>query len=174
MGFNKPLHGMKKTFTALLSVLALASCVFEEPFEPLAKVPVDEALTGLWEEVPKDSGSAPNRLLVLKHSANEYHAVYPVGEKAMFFRAYAVDLSGERCIQIQLTGTADGPVKEKDRKHHLLKVETDGKSGMVMRTIRPETLGKDLKGGEAMREAFTRLKGDADLFGEPQRFKRIE
>lgn len=45
----------------------------------------------------------------------------------MYFRAFAVDLDSQRYIQIQLIGTADGPVKPENRKYDLLKaVLSDG------------------------------------------------
>lgn len=163
---------MRSIIAAALALCFLNSCVFEEPFEPKALLPVDPALLGRWEEVvAPDSGSTPNELLVLQHSANEYLVRYPTGEKAMFFRAYAVELSGGRYIQIQLIGTAGGAVKPEDRKFHLLQVTVHG-SELEFRTIIPDAFGKNLKGAEAMRDAFALHKNDEALFAAPQRFVR--
>jgi hypothetical protein len=163
---------MKTLFAAMIAAFLSCSCVFEEPFEPTAKLPVDDSLTGLWEEVLDDAGRVPNRLLVLKHSKNEYVVQYPMGPKAMFFRAYAVELEGSRFMQIQLTGTAEGPVKAADRKYHLLRVE-GGSEALSMQVIRPEALGKNLKGTQALREAFAVHRDDAGLFDDPMRFRRV-
>lgn len=154
-------------------MMLLASCVFESPFEMTAKVPVDQALLGRWEEAASGGKSAGNRMLVLKHSENEYLVQYPDGEKAMYFRAFAVDLAGQRCIQIQLIGTADGPVKPENRKYHLLKVAMNG-DGLEIRTIKPEVLGKDLKDTESLRAAFSAHKDQKDLFGDPVMFRRMD
>jgi hypothetical protein len=164
---------MKTVFAALIAAIVSSSCVFEEPFDPTAKLPVDDSLTGLWEEALVDGGRDPNRLLVLKHSENEYVVQYPVGAKAMFFRAYGVELEGSRFVQIQLTGTAEGPLKPADRKYHLIRAESaDG--NLSLQVIRPEVLGKDLKGSQALREAFAAHKSDAKLFDDPMRFRRVK
>jgi hypothetical protein len=162
---------MKALLLPVGLMLLLNSCVFESPFEATAKVPVDPALPGCWEEIQSDDKSAANRILVLQHSPNEYLVSYPEGKKAMYFRAFAVDLGRQRCIQIQLIGTADGPVKPEDRKYHLLKaVLTDGE--LEIRTIKPEMLGKDLRDTASLRAAFINHKDEESLFGEPARFRR--
>ena len=153
--------------------MALTSCVFESPFETEAKIPVDSALLGRWEEVHGNQKRTVERMLVLQHSANEYLVHYPEGEKGMYFRAFAVDLAGQRCVQIQLIGTADGPVKPENRKYHLLKVELK-KDELEIRTIKSEILGKGLKGTDALRDAFAKHKDHADLFGDPVSFRRKE
>lgn len=156
---------------AACALCLLNSCVFEQPFESKALVPVNPALPGCWNEIPKDGAEAPNRMLVLQHSENEYIVEYPAGGKAMFFRAFAVELAGEVCMQIQLIGTADGAVKPEDRKYHLLKVAVNGNE-MEFRTVEPEVLGKDVRDTKGLREAFAAHKDDAGLFSEPTRFRR--
>lgn len=153
--------------------MLLNSCVFESPFETEAKIPVDTALLGRWESIPADPKRAAQRMLVLQHSANEYLVEYPVGEKAMFFRAFAVSLAGAEFIQIQLIGTAAGTVKPGDRKYHLLEVSVDG-DALEMRTINPEVLGSDLGDSAQMKAAFIGHKNDPKLFSEPEKFRRIE
>lgn len=168
-----PRQHMKTLLLPFGLLLLLNSCVFEAPFAVEAKVPVDRALLGRWEERQTNEKLAVNRMLVLQHSPNEYLVCYPEGEKAMYFRAFAVDLAGQHCIQIQLIGTADGPVTTENRKYHLLKMAMDH-DGLEIRTIRPEILGKDVRDTEALRAAFITNKDDADLFGEPVRFSRLK
>ena len=147
--------------------------MFDAPFEKEAGLPVDPALLGRWESLPADPKRASERMLVLQHSANEYLVEYPVGEKAMFFRAFAVDLAGSRFIQAQWIGNAEGPVKPQDRKYHLLMVKVTGDT-LEMRTINPEVLGNNLGDTARMKAAFAAHKDDARLFGEPENFRRIE
>jgi hypothetical protein len=163
---------MKILLTALGSLLLLNSCVFESPFETQAKIPVNPALLGRWESVPGGDGQASERMLVLQHSPNEYAVEYPVGEKAMFFRAFAVELAGGSFIQIQLIGTAEGPVKPEDRKFHLLKVSATA-DAMEMRTIDPDVLGKDHGDPAQMKAAFNEHKDDPKLFEDPEKFRKI-
>lgn len=163
-----------KCLPAILGSLCLLnSCVFDAPFEAEAGLPADPGLLGRWESLPADPKRASERMLVLQHSANEYLVEYPVGEKAMFFRAFAVELAGSRFIQAQWIGSAEGPVKPEDRKYHLLKVKVTGDT-LEMRSINPEVLGKDLGDSARMKSAFTAHKDDPKLFGEPENFRRIE
>jgi hypothetical protein len=164
---------MKAYLTAVVALLLLNSCVFEAPFESEAKIPLDSKLLGRWEQVKDNPGDSPNRMLVLQHTANEYVVEYPVGEKAMYFRAYGVELEGANYIQVQLIGTAEGPAKPEERKYHLLKVSVEG-DALDMRTINADLLGKNLKDSTAMKAAFKAHKADADLFQEPSKFKRLK
>ena len=162
---------MKTLLGSLGLLLVLNSCVFEEPFETEAKIPVNPALPGRWEEMAADAQNAKQTMLVLEHSAYEYLVEYPVGEKAMFFRIFAVELAADRLMQAQLIGTADGPVKPHDRKYHLLKVSLYG-DAMEMRTLRPEALGDDVRTTAQLREALAAHVNEADLFAEPVKFRR--
>ena len=164
---------MKKLLAAVLPLLLLNSCVFEAPFEATAKIPADAGLLGRWVELRDKADGAPDRMLVLQHSANEYVVEYPVGDKAMLFRAYAVELEGTRYIQVQLLGTADGPVKPEDRKYHLLKVTVDGDT-LAMRTLNQEVLGKDAKDTAHLKEAFAKHQDDPKLFNDAVKFQRIK
>lgn len=164
---------MKSLLPVFFAAFFLNSCVFENPFEPEAKLPVDGRLLGRWEEVTESDKLAANRLLVIQHSDHEYLVQYPVGDKAMFFRAYAIDIADQRHIQIQLIGTAEGVVKPEDRKYHLLKMALN-QDELEIRTIKPEVLGKDLRDTESLRAAFAAHKNDAELFGEPMRFRRLK
>lgn len=167
------LVAMKTRLAAVVSLVFLSSCVFEQPFESDPKIPVDSKLLGLWEKAPEKPDQAVERLLVLQHSANEYFVQYPVGDEAMFFRTYAVELAGENYIQIQLTGTAEGPVKQEERKYHLLKIRLDGDM-LELRAIDPDVLGKSLMDSAQMKTAFERHKDDPKLFAEPLKFRRIK
>jgi hypothetical protein len=164
---------MKSLIPVLIAAFFVSACVFEAPFAPEAKLPVDGRLLGRWEEVGTSDKQKAGRMLVLQHSDHEYLVQYPVGEKAMFFRAYAIELAAERQIQIQLIGTADGAVKPEDRKYHLLRMELKDDE-LEIRTIKPEVLGKALRDTESLRAAFTAHKDDAGLFGDPVMFRRLQ
>jgi hypothetical protein len=165
---------MKTMLLPVVLMILLASCVFESPFETTAKVPVDRSLLGRWEEAASNEKLVANHMLVLQHSENEYLVQYPEGEKAMYFRAFAVELAGQCCIQIQLIGAADdGPVKPENRKYHLLKVALN-RDEVEIRTIKPEMLGKDLRDTESLRAAFSTHKDQKDLFGNPVKFRRVK
>jgi hypothetical protein len=166
---------MKNLFPVLCGVCLLASCVFEQPFEPEARLSLDPAVAGLWQEEVSDAERAPNRLLVLVHSDHEWLVQYPVGEadKTMFFRAWPIDLAGDRYVQIQLIGNGNGPVKPEDRKFHLLKLQAVEDS-LAFMTLNADKLGKETNDTQSMRESFERVKAESGLFGDAVRFKRVE
>ncbi|MCX6868705.1 MAG: hypothetical protein NTV46_21380 [Verrucomicrobia bacterium] len=164
---------MKPLLSAVMPLLLLNSCVFESPFEAVARIPTDPRLLGRWEEVRDKPEAQPDRMLVLQHSANEYVVEYPVGAKAMFFRAYTVQLEAKPYIQIQLLGTAEGPAKPADRKYHLLKVSVDG-DAVEMRTLDAEVLGKNPGDQAHLKAAFAKHKDDLKLFGDPVIFRRMK
>lgn len=164
---------MKTLLTAVASLLFLNSCVFDSPFEAEAKIPVDGKLLGRWEEVADKADEKANQMLIIQHSPNEYVVEYPVGAEAMYFRAFGIELSGGKYIQIQLIGSADKPVKAEDRKYHLLKV-SEGEDAMEMRTIDPEVLGREDGTTEQLKAAFATHKDDPKLFAEPAKFRRVK
>lgn len=164
---------MKPLLAVVLPLIFLTSCVFEAPFDSKSKFPVDPALLGRWEEIKDKADGPPDRMLVLQYAPNEYVVEYPAGEKAMFFRAYAVELEGARYIQIQLLGTADAPAKPEDRKYHLLKVSVNG-DALEMRTLASEVLGKVPADSAQLKAAFAAHKDDPKLFDVLAKFRRIK
>ncbi len=164
---------MKTTAGACLAIFLLGSCVFDQPFEPEARLSIDPAIAGLWRQDMKDPERESNRLLVLPHSDREWLVQYPVAEadKTMFFRAYPIELAGGRYVQIQLIGTGDGPVKPADRKYHLLKMNAVGDTLEIM-TLNAENLGKAANDTQTLGEAFARVKDEPELFGGALRFNR--
>lgn len=165
---------MKALITAIGSILLLNSCVFEAPFESTASIPVNSELLGLWETPqPDHPEGATYRMRVLQHSDNEYLVEYPLGETAMFFRAFAVHLDGTDFMQAQLIGNVDGPVKPGDRKYHLFKLAVDGDT-MEMAAIKANQLGDDLATPAQMKAAFSARHKDPELFGSPDSFRRIK
>ena len=164
---------MKTLLTAALSLFLLNSCVFESPFESVAKFPTEPGLLGRWEQIQETPDGSPERMLVLQNSPNDYVVQYPVGEKAMFFRAFTVELEGAKYVQIQLIGNQEDSVKPEDRKFHLLKVTTSADE-LEMSTIDADVLGKDLGDSAKMKAAFTAHKDDKNLFEKPGKFRRVK
>lgn len=165
---------MKTFLSWVLPGFLLVSCVFEEPFFEKPDRPVDPALLGRWQTIPAKAGDAPERLLVLQQSEAEYVIEYPVGEDSMFFRGQLVDLDGGAHVQIQLIGSAEGPVEATERTYHLLRVAIDDGT-LSIRSIDTDKLGAEKDAtSEALRAAYAAKKDDPGLFGEPMRFERVK
>ena len=63
------------------AVLFLVGCVYDSPLTQEHTIPIDPAVLGLWEQIPKE-GEKTNpdeRILVMKFSATEYSIQYPSG-----------------------------------------------------------------------------------------------
>lgn len=166
-----------KHLLVLASLFFLNSCVFDVPFETEAKLPVDPALLGRWEMVidevkPDATETKPERMLVLEGARNEYVIEYPIGEKAMYFRAFAIELAGEKFIQVQWIGTVEGPVKPEDRKYQLLKLTSAGDT-VEIRTLDTLLFGKHHGDPERMKAAFMERKDNPKLFGDPEKFRKL-
>lgn len=165
---------MKSTILLLAFGFLLVSCVFDNPFSAATDRPVDPELLGRWQTGPDNEGDTPERMLVLKHSANEYLIEYPVGDEAMYFRGHPVKLDGGDHVQIQLLGTAEGPVKDEERRYHLLRVRLDGDQ-LAIQTIDPKVLGaKDGATTDELLAAFAAKKDHPDLFEDPTPFRRMK
>lgn len=171
----RPPQPIMKTLLRTLACLAmsflLGSCVFDEPFDPQAKIPVDAKLLGRWEEA---DAKGAKRMMVLQHSANEYLVHYPQDEDGMYFRAYAVELEGRNFIQIQLIGSTDQAAAPDERKYHLCEIKLEGDT-LGLRTLDADLLGKDkdLSTTADLRKAFAAHKDDPGLFSGSTTFKRL-
>lgn len=163
------------------STCMLNSCLLDSPFEPVAKIPVDEKLLGRWEsEVEGVAGKTEaTPILLLQHSANEYQVQMSSRNKegqegSVFFRAYCIELGGGAFIQAQVIGTDTGPVKVEDRDYMLIKVTVKGDT-MSIETLDLDVLGVSLDAGsEALKSAFLEHKDDPNLFSAPSVFKRVK
>ncbi len=165
---------MKKLLAAFaISLTCLTSCVFDAPFATKAEFPVDEALLGIWQELPSPADRTPNRMLVMKNGANDYVVHYPAGADAMIFRAFKVELGGKRYFQIQSIGSAKGPAKDDERKYNLFLLE-HGADSLSIRAINAKLLGNGPMKTEAVKAAFLKRQDDANLFESPVKFERVK
>lgn len=163
---------MKKLLAAaLLSLSCLTSCVFDVPFVERAEIPVDAALLGHWKGISDSGTDDTNTMLVLQNGENDYMIQFPTGKKAMFFRAFAVDLGGKTYFQTQLLGTAEGPAKVADRKFQLFKLGRDGDS-LTLQSLNAKILGKGLTDTAKLKAAFLAHQDDPTLFADSIPFRR--
>lgn len=158
-----------RTLVGLAMTFLIGSCVFDEPFDPQAKIPVDAKLLGRWEQA---DAKGAKRMMVLQHSANEYLVHYPQDEDGMYFRAYAVELEGRNFIQIQLIGSSDQAATGDERKYHLCEIKREGDT-LSLRTLDADLLGKELSTTADLRKAFAAHKDDPGLFSGTTTFKRL-
>jgi hypothetical protein len=185
---------MKRAALALLSsiaVICLAGCIYEAPLVAKHTIPIDPALVGLWEAMPKepaepekddgrrskilDDPLAGARLLIIKFSDTEY-VIAPGDQDGIYYRAYAIELGGKRCMQLEVIGTNEGPPDwEGKNPEPFLVCSYEMKDGnLLVRFLNEEIVGDDLKTTEALQEAFLKNKDNAELFGEPSVYRRVK
>jgi len=159
-----------------VAVLLLAGCEYESPLTKEHSIAIDSAVLGLWEPIP-DEGEKPKqdeRMMILKYSDTEYLLHYPVGKDGLYYRCYPIKIGGVSCVQLQVIGTGDGPLKKDEKdlfhvvSHQLANAELE------IKLLNTDLVDDDLKTTEALRQSFLNHKGNKDLFTNPGKFKRIE
>lgn len=154
-------------------VIVSTGCEYQVPLADKQDIPVDEAVLGLWEQLPeRDAAANPeNNMLVLKYTEKEYLVHYPTGKDGMYFRGYPIKIAGKIYMQIQLIGTKDGDIEKKDRKYHVVSyVLSDGQ--LEIKTLNSELVDKNLQDSAKLTEAFLKNKDNKTLFKDPGKFRR--
>ena len=161
---------------AILTILFLSSCVYDAPLTEENKIPIDEAIVGLWGHATKDkeeSDPGPE-LMILKYSDTEYLVHYPANKKGFYFRGYPIKISGVSCVQLEVIGTSEGRLKEDfDSRFRVMSYQVTDQ-GLVIRELNDDLVNSDLKTSEELRKAFVEHKDHEFLFTKPQRFEKVE
>ena len=131
-------------------------------------------MLGLWEIVPDDGKEKKERMMILKFSATEYIIHYPVGEDAMYFRAYPIKLGGVSCVQLQAIGTNEGPPdKEQKNLYHVATYRLENEE-LEIRLLNEELVDDELKTSETLTHSFLKQRQNKKLFVNPGTFRRVE
>jgi len=129
---------------------------------------------GLWEIVPDDGKEKKERMMILKFSATEYIIHYPVGEDAMYFRAYPIKLGGVSCVQLQAIGTNEGPPdKEQKNLYHVATYRLENEE-LEIRLLNEELVDDELKTYETLAHSFLKQRRNKKLFVNPGKFRRVK
>jgi hypothetical protein len=168
---------MKSVATFLVVAgLFLAGCKYDAPLTTEHSIPVDLSVLGLWEPIPEKGGQSASdeRMMILKYSDTEYLIHYPAGEDGLYFRGYAINIGGISCVQLQIVGNEDGPLRrdEKDIFHVASYVVEDGE--LHVRMLNTDLVSDELKESEALRKAFLKHKDNKNLFANPGKFRRVK
>lgn len=157
-----------------LALVLFSGCIYEVPMTPDHAIPVDPAMVGLWQGVP-EPGKADEpdaRMLVLKYSDTEYVIRYPSGRDAMYFRGYPIKVGNLQCVQIQLIGGDDQPVKGDDRRYHVVACKlADGV--LEVRTLNPDVISNQVTTSADLAKAIRANLANPDLFKDPGKFKKV-
>jgi hypothetical protein len=160
----------------VIAGLFLAGCKYEAPLTTEHSIPVDSSVLGLWEPIPEKGGESAEdeRMMILKYSDTEYLIHYPVEENGLYFRGYAIDIGGIPCVQLQVIGNEDGPLRrgEKDIFHVASYLLENGELHVKM--LNTELVSDELTESEALKKAFLKHKDNKHLFANPGNFRRVK
>lgn len=158
----------------MAAALFLAGC-YEAPLSTEHTIPIDPALPGLWEAVPKPgSSSESDRMMLLRYSDTEYFIHHPCNDGGMYFRAYPVNVGGVSCMQIKLIGTKGGSLSSEIAKTYYVASFTLTNGIMEIRLLNPKVVSTDLKTSEKLRQAIRENRNHQELFEDPIRFRRCK
>lgn len=169
------MKSLGRCLLTLWSAVWLTGCEYERPLSTERILPVDTPVLGIWEQVPGDGQESRSmeRMMILKHSANEYFVHYPLGNDGVYYRAWPIRVGGVACVQLEAIGTKDGPLKAEDVEiYHVVSYRLEGDM-LEVRTLNTEVVDDDLKTTEALQKAFVEQRNHPDLFHNPGRFKRV-
>ncbi len=168
-----------KYLLAILAIVAFfVGCDYLVPLTDKHTISVDEAVLGLWEEIPanEEEATPQNRMLILKYTNTEYLIFYPMkGDDfvdGMFFRGYAMNIDGVPCVQVQLIGTTKGVIDEEDRKYQVISYKRD-QDKLAVRVLNTDLVDPELTDSAELRKAFLEHKDNAELFRDPGMFRRV-
>ncbi len=167
---------MKRAAIVLsVTILLVTGCEYDDPLTTKHNIPIDSAVLGWWELRP-DEGQEPDpdeQMMILKYSDTEYVIHYPVGKNGIYWRGYPVRVGDVACVQLQVIGTGDGPVFQNagDRFHVVAYRLIDG--DLEVKTLNTDLVDDDLKGSQALQQAFLEHKNHTALFIDPGRFRPL-
>lgn len=159
-----------------IAILLLVGCEYEAPLTKEHNIAVDPAVLGVWEPIQLKDDKAKNdeRMIIIKYSATEYLIHYPPGgSDEAYYRGYSIKIGGVSCVQLQIIGTDEGPLR-KDEKGLFLVVSyrlIDGQ--LEIKLLNTDLVDDSLKTTDGLREAFLKHKEDKELFKDPGVFRKI-
>jgi hypothetical protein len=159
----------------MVGVSLATGCNYEAPLTVEHEIPIDPAVLGHWQQVPDgdQAGNGERKMLVLKYSDTEYMIHYPTGEKGLFFRAYPIEISGARGIQIQWIGTGARPLRDNETKRYQMVRYGLANGEMEIELLNQSVVSSELIDSEALRQAFLKNREEDDLFGGHSRFRKL-
>jgi len=160
-----------KTMMSLVAILLLCSCVYEVTLVEQAVIPVDPALTGIWQETTEE-GTAEDpddRMVLLPFSKTEYVAILSPGHDALYFRAYPICVEGLELLQLEwIQANPDG------HERYLVCRYAVQDGVLTVETLNDDVISDDIKDSAALREALLANRDNPDLFDSPDRYRKLE
>jgi len=164
-------HGLVLVFILII----LTACEYDAPLVGDASLPIDQALLGTWEFISEGSAGqeSSERVLIRQESVNLYAIEYGGNESIIYFKGWLAELEGIHFIQLEVTGSNEGPVGEDD--HDLFSVisYTLNNGEYVVRSLNTDLVDDSLADTAALQAAFIANRDDPDLFNNPGQLRKL-
>jgi hypothetical protein len=165
---------MKKLLLLLVLILTTAGCRYTAPLVVKQGLHIDPTVLGRWQMIAEADGKPPvgtKSAVILNYSDTEYLIRYQVNDKALFMRGYPIKIGSGTYVQLQLIGTQDGNVAEKDRKYDVAAYSlTNGE--LTVSLLNSDLVGTKLQTTTELQEAFKNHAADPQLFKLFGKFKK--
>jgi hypothetical protein len=157
----------------IMLLIFVAACEYQEPLADKQDIAVNPALLGLWVPSPDNNEPPPpdEWILALKYSDTEYVIHYRTGSGSMYFKAYPVKIGDIPCMQLQLIGDANGPMKKTDPPYQVASIILNGDE-VIISMMNTSVVDPGLR-GVALRESLQKNIKNTKLFREPVKFRRV-
>ncbi|MFC1701731.1 hypothetical protein ACFL1J_03165 [Pseudomonadota bacterium] len=156
----------KHGFILVFILIILSACDYDAPLVGEASLPIDQALLGTWEFIYKDRAEQKpdERLVIRQESANLYIIEYIDRESILYFKGWLAELEGKHFMQLEVTGTDEGPVDVEDTDRFSVVSYAMDNDEILYRSLNTDLVNKDLADTAALQVAFAANRDDPDLF----------
>lgn len=150
-------------------LLFLSACKYTVPLAGKSELVIDHRVLGQWRQI---SGN-DRHVMVLPYTDKKYLVVYQTDDQALYFRGYPIKFNVESYVQLQFIGTSEKVIADENQKYDVLRYDIK-EDKLTVALLNDEVIGKDMKTGEALREAFRQQAGNERLFRKFGDFERTE
>jgi len=163
---------MKKTVRSFAILLLICGCKYEVPLVEEAVIPVDSALTGIWQKI-QEEGKAEDvdeQMVILPFSKTEYVAVLSPGDGGLYFRAYPIRVGDMALIQLKWLGA--GP-EENDETYQVCRYSLQN-GVLTVEMLNEDVISDEIKDSAALREALQGSRDNPELFEKPDCYRKLD
>jgi hypothetical protein len=165
---------MKKVLFLLVMAMLFAGCEYEVPVSGPQGLKIDKSLLGLWKQSELKKGEdAPDSLLVIEFSDEDYLVAYTDKDTPVYFKAYPVEIEGKKYVQTQLIGSGQESAPDEYRKFQLITYNLEDKQ-LELYVLNANVVDSEISDSETLRKQFIAKKDNAKLFNGPIKFVKVE
>lgn len=159
----------------IITIFMFSGCRYEVPLVATSDRPIDPEILGLWKLIP-EPGEDPEEvetMMILAYSDTEYLIHHPVGQDDMYYRAYPIKVGDKACVQLQIIGDEDGPLRHTGEGLYLVAAYELIQGRLEVTILNTDVLSNTFKTSRALRKAFRSHIEHPALFDNPGTFIKV-